>query len=421
MGTLPAISTNVQTAGTAMTGQVALPRIDGAPPHDPPFLDRVGDTLRDHAWVPIVGGVLGAAAAGALAIRGHRGLALRIAAPITGAVAGAGLALSAAAGVGALRGAPSPAAHGPVASPTVEADEDLRVMTFNLHGGMGPENELGSDSAKLDRMADAIRREHPDVVLLQEVDRFATRSNGLDTVEELARRLHPDGVASTPRGTLVTGRQEGTGILTFGGTRIADARGLVHDDPYGDGVLRRLETGVTGDIRAIHNALVDPDVPDGGMPDYFPRVTSDAMLVTPAGNHVRVLAGHYNGPHDGTDYEGAQVDPTAATIGAWDGPTVWGADWNVSSGSSAWKHEASTLGAHGLTDSFDLAGIGPDDHARDSFGDVPRSPIDRIYASEQFTASGTHVAPYPEGEPGASDHHPVVTDLHLHRTGITGG
>jgi endonuclease/exonuclease/phosphatase family metal-dependent hydrolase len=150
-----------------------------------------------------------------------------------------------------------------------------------------------------------------------------------------------------------------------------------------------------------------------GLPDYFPRVTTDAMLETPAGNHVRVMGGHYNGPTAETDYQSAQVRPVAQLADDWVGPTIWGADWNVKSDSPAGASEHSIMSGVGLTDAFDAVGIKADDAARKSFGDTPRTRIDRIYVSKQVDVRGIHVAPYPAGEPGASDHHPLIADLHL--------
>jgi hypothetical protein len=240
------------------------------------------------------------------------------------------------------------------------------------------------------------------------------RSNYHDTLDELAHRLHPTGAAFTPRGSMSTGRQEGTGLLAFNGVKIADARGIISEDPYGDGVVRRTHTAITGGIRGVRETQLHQDLPPAsGMPDYFPRVTTDAMLETPAGNHVRVLGGHYNGPSDETDYQGAQVKPVAELADDWAGPTIWGADWNVRSGSAHGDSERAIMAAAGLHDSFDDVGIKPNDPKRHSFGDTPRVSIDRIYVSKQVGVDGVHVSPYPAGEPAASDHHPVVADLHL--------
>ena len=65
-------------------------------------------------------------------------------------------------------------------SPCV-AKKTLRVMTYNIHVGVGMDKKLD-----LQRIADVINREHPDLVGLQEVDRGVRRTEGKDEIAELA-------------------------------------------------------------------------------------------------------------------------------------------------------------------------------------------------------------------------------------------
>src|SRR3982751_2722348 len=58
----------------------------------------------------------------------------------------------------------------------------LRVMTYNIHVGVGMDKQLD-----LERIADVIKQQHPDLVGLQEVDRGVTRTKGIDEIAELAR------------------------------------------------------------------------------------------------------------------------------------------------------------------------------------------------------------------------------------------
>ena len=58
----------------------------------------------------------------------------------------------------------------------------LRVMTYNIHVGVGMDKKLD-----LQRIADAINDQHPDLVGLQEVDRGVKRTQGIDEIGELAR------------------------------------------------------------------------------------------------------------------------------------------------------------------------------------------------------------------------------------------
>ena len=59
---------------------------------------------------------------------------------------------------------------------------NLRVMTYNIHVGVGMDKKLD-----LQRIADVINLEHPDLVGLQEVDRGVKRTAGVDEIAELAR------------------------------------------------------------------------------------------------------------------------------------------------------------------------------------------------------------------------------------------
>jgi endonuclease/exonuclease/phosphatase family metal-dependent hydrolase len=63
----------------------------------------------------------------------------------------------------------------------------IRVMTFNIHVGVGMDKKLD-----LQRIADVINRERPDLVGLQEVDRGVTRTEGKDEIAELAKLTRMD-------------------------------------------------------------------------------------------------------------------------------------------------------------------------------------------------------------------------------------
>ena len=63
----------------------------------------------------------------------------------------------------------------------------FRVMTFNIHVGVGMDKKLD-----LQRIADVIIRERPDLVGLQEVDRGVRRTEGIDEIAELAKITRMD-------------------------------------------------------------------------------------------------------------------------------------------------------------------------------------------------------------------------------------
>ena len=54
-------------------------------------------------------------------------------------------------------------------------------MTYNIHVGVGMDKKLD-----LQRIADVINQERPDLVGLQEVDRNVRRTEGKDEIAELA-------------------------------------------------------------------------------------------------------------------------------------------------------------------------------------------------------------------------------------------
>jgi len=63
----------------------------------------------------------------------------------------------------------------------------LRIMTYNIHVGVGMDKKLD-----LQRIADVINKEQPDLVGLQEVDRGVTRTEGKDEMAELAKLTRMD-------------------------------------------------------------------------------------------------------------------------------------------------------------------------------------------------------------------------------------
>ena len=58
----------------------------------------------------------------------------------------------------------------------------LRVMTYNIHVGVGMDKKLD-----LQRIADVINKEKPDLVGLQEVDRGVQRTQRIDEIAELSK------------------------------------------------------------------------------------------------------------------------------------------------------------------------------------------------------------------------------------------
>src|SRR6202171_1280629 len=111
------------------------------------------------------------------------------------------------------------------------SSQTLRVMTYNIHVGVGIDKKLD-----LARIAGVINAQHPDLVGLQEVDRGVTRTQRIDEIAELAKLTRMDyAFAFNLR---YQGGQYGVAILTrfpiratdhclFQNTREAERRGFI--------------------------------------------------------------------------------------------------------------------------------------------------------------------------------------------------
>lgn len=65
--------------------------------------------------------------------------------------------------------------------------QTLRVMTYNIHVGIGMDKKLD-----LARIAGVINAQHPDLVGLQEADRGVLRTQRIDEIAELAKLTRMD-------------------------------------------------------------------------------------------------------------------------------------------------------------------------------------------------------------------------------------
>ena len=72
--------------------------------------------------------------------------------------------------------------------PRTSLKRTLKVMTYNIHVGVGMDKKLD-----LQRIADVISKEQPDLVGLQEVDRGVKRTEGKDEIAE-SREDDPNGL-----------------------------------------------------------------------------------------------------------------------------------------------------------------------------------------------------------------------------------
>lgn len=402
------VSYYVHTEGPGVTGDAALPALTNARSYSPPVFDRIGESLRDHAPLAAAAGIAGGLA-GVLSLRhGGAGRLLQSLGAVGGLLAGVGAVTGVATLLGGNRHT-SPPAVAPAPSPSVKANERVKVMTYNLHGGQGGELKHFSSAQEMDALAKVIAREDPDVLIVQELDRSSVRSNFRNELGELTSKLHPDGAVAAASQTSIIGRQQEVGVMTFNGFTVSNARNLMHQDAKTAGSLHRMKANSEMLTDLVRERVGKK--PIKRTPESQARNTIDTMVRTPKGTDVRVLSGHYQWPVDGRNFQEEQVSSVAQNLDGWTGATIMGADFNMRSSSPLVQKEIAALASAGLSDTFTTAGIGLKDARR---GTSPNGEgIDRIYASHQAAVRDIHVVTDDEW---ASDHHPVVAELELRQT-----
>jgi endonuclease/exonuclease/phosphatase family metal-dependent hydrolase len=148
----------------------------------------------------------------------------------------------------------SPAAR--ISAAPLPSSQTLRVMTYNIHVGVGMDKKLD-----LARIAGVINAQHPDLVGLQEVDRGVTRTQRIDEIVELAKLTRMDYAFAF--NLHYQGGQYGVAILTrfpiratehrlYQNTREAERRGFI-----------RAEVSVHGSILNFVTTHLDYQNEDG--------------------------------------------------------------------------------------------------------------------------------------------------------------
>lgn len=231
---------------------------------------------------------------------------------------------------------------------------DLRVMTFNIQSGQ----------RGLDTVAEVIRSAAPDIVALQEVDVGSTRAQGLNQVEELAAR---------------------TGLRYQTHFRTTD----LHGGAYGVALLSRFPF-----VSRAQHAL---PVPKGAEPRALGHVVLDVD-----GREVSVYSTHLTRrPFNGAVRRRQSV--AILRLLARDArPKLLMGDLNDDPDSVPVR-----LLRRELTDAFASTGQGPaGTYPLPLF--LPTLRIDYVLADSAFAPRASRVL-----RVGASDHFPVVADLHF--------
>ena len=248
----------------------------------------------------------------------------------------------------------------------------LRVMTYNVHAGIGADGRLD-----LDRTAAAIRASGAGIVALQEVDvHWSARSNWADQARELARRLGMQ-VRFAPIATLQP-PEPGAPPRQFG-LAVLSRHPILHAENHH---ITRLPTQEPGPVPA----------PAPGFPE---------LVVNVRGVRLHVYATHLDFRPDPA-VRAMQVRDMLAVTGQDPAPKVLLGDFNASPQAA----ELAPLWGP-FRDAWALAGTG----AGWTFpAHQPDRRIDYVTASPDVRVVGARVP-----ATLASDHLPVVADLLLPR------
>ena len=184
---------------------------------------------------------------------------------------------------------PNPAAR--ISVKRAFSSQNLRVMTYNIHVGIGMDKKLD-----LVRIAGVINKQRPDLVGLQEVDRGVQRTQRIDEIVELAKltRMHWD-FAFNLR---YQGGQYGVAILSrfpimafdhrlYQNTREAERRGFI-----------RCEVIIGGRVVNFVNTHLDYQYEDGRLFE-----TQQLLAALKDVKGPLIVVGDFNDPPNGKAYQ----------------------------------------------------------------------------------------------------------------------
>lgn len=233
----------------------------------------------------------------------------------------------------------------------------LRVMTYNLHHGEGVDGRVD-----LERIAAVIRGVRPDLVALQEVDRGARRTGGVDQGAEYVRR---------------------TGMQGWFGAAMPFQGG-----EYGQMLLSRWPLEQPEVIRLPGTAGREP------------RIAVVARVRVPGVGWMRWAGCHLDASRSDED-RWEQAGALTALLDPGRGPILLAGDLNATPASRVLDR---LVGADAVWDDLCATTAGPTIPV-----EAPRSRIDFILGGPRgcWKCLGSEVV----SESTASDHRPVVADL----------
>jgi endonuclease/exonuclease/phosphatase family metal-dependent hydrolase len=177
-----------------------------------------------------------------------------------------------------------------IAAP-VDAKRSIRVMTYNIHVGVGMDKKLD-----LQRIADVINKERPDLVGLQEVDRGVERTQRKDEIVELAQLTRME-YAFAPNLDYQGGKY-GVAILSrfpirgidhrmYQNKREAERRGMI-----------RIEANIEGKVLNFVTTHLDYQYQDGRLFETEQMLEFLRDLKGPL-----IIVGDFNDEPSGTAYQ----------------------------------------------------------------------------------------------------------------------
>jgi endonuclease/exonuclease/phosphatase family metal-dependent hydrolase len=234
-------------------------------------------------------------------------------------------------------------------------DVTLNVLTFNIHSGLGPHG------LNLEQLAREIESWDPDVVLMQEVDRFRSHSQGIDEPAWFADRL---------------------GMEFAYGPNESPGHGEI-----GNATLSRFPI-----VDEINTHL--PNQP--GLPDALQRgVLRTGIKI--GETVVNIYNTHLQPAYDSLKLSQMQV--VGRLLAADSGPKLLGGDFNAVSSS-----RVMSVARPFLDDAWEAVGTGPDGTSPNSH----KARIDHVLYSSPFVPGTARTI-----ESAVSDHRAVGTTLTL--------
>jgi endonuclease/exonuclease/phosphatase family metal-dependent hydrolase len=267
-------------------------------------------------------------------------------------------------------------------------DRVVRVLVWNVHAGADADGV-----PNLERVAARIRAERADVVLLQELDRGATRSGGVDQPATLAR---------------LTGLE-----VAFG--KSLDFQG----GDYGIGVLARWPIEAS---QVVPLPVDPPQARSGGL--TTPRVALVVRLRAPFGRLV-VVNSHIDAQRDDrwrrqeATQLAALVDSLVRQEGARGATVLLGGDMNSEPASAAQAllrgdggaDARDARGAPGRRDAWTACGGAPDDSSARTYpAKAPVKRIDYLYLTGRASCRAARVL-----DDQASDHRALLVEVEVGR------